>query len=660
MPRSATTPFDYSLPPVYLAIPGTTIVVDQHNLPLQDIAATFNEATPVNFGGTGASTAAGARLALSVPTYVSSTTQIAALDPSKDLNVVLNANLIGGSFNLVTLASLSAAEQAAVAIDNAANRILYVVPSDDPTKVYKRTDFTGAISAYWAGAKFDGVNHDAAPINACIVLANALGPGAKVTLPQGTGIIEFTTTNHSASFGIFLLSNVRLEGMGQGTILKSAGPTTGNIIGTGGFGNAATTGIQVANLTFDGNQVNIPSPLVSGQASLWFVNSSQIAIENLYFTNAPQFNLRFDECNIVDGHNINIVSNSGRAATDSIHFYDTSNVNIDGIYSYNNGDDGIAINANTVAISNYNLTNVISLAPSISAAPGSCIVLRSVGGSRTASNINISATTGQAVSSGLLVAAITGTLTLIGCNFTISDSGSAYALNLSGVNVIVDGCEFDIKALNNTTESILMLNTSALTAKNNRLRAYVFNPPAAGDCCAVWGTGWDVDVQIDSNGQAPVVGVDIYCDHSRIKAVVSGAVNNIFMRSGASTNQIDLISTNAGTNDLTINSGANNNDITGSFPKAIANNGTGNKFYGGQSVEGYGTFVGTTDGSGNLNVPHGLIGTPSGHVVGLVGSTNVVNLTVANGTNLVVHVFNPSTLAAVTATGVTIAWQANI
>jgi len=47
----------YSLPPVYLAIPGTTIVAVQHNTPLEDIADTFNYPQPIQYGGTNAATA---------------------------------------------------------------------------------------------------------------------------------------------------------------------------------------------------------------------------------------------------------------------------------------------------------------------------------------------------------------------------------------------------------------------------------------------------------------------------------------------------------------------------------------------------------------------------------------------------------------------------
>lgn len=64
MPRSGPPTYTYTLPPIYLAIPGTTITAAQHNDPLEDIASTFNSVQPIVWGGTGASNAAAALAAL--------------------------------------------------------------------------------------------------------------------------------------------------------------------------------------------------------------------------------------------------------------------------------------------------------------------------------------------------------------------------------------------------------------------------------------------------------------------------------------------------------------------------------------------------------------------------------------------------------------------
>jgi hypothetical protein len=58
MPRGGPPTYTYSLPAIYLAIPGTLITAAQHNTPLEDIASTLNTAWPVNLGGTGGTTEA--------------------------------------------------------------------------------------------------------------------------------------------------------------------------------------------------------------------------------------------------------------------------------------------------------------------------------------------------------------------------------------------------------------------------------------------------------------------------------------------------------------------------------------------------------------------------------------------------------------------------
>lgn len=57
MPRGGPPTNTYTLPAVYLAVPGTTILAVQHNSPFEDIAATLNIAWPMNIGGTGGTSA---------------------------------------------------------------------------------------------------------------------------------------------------------------------------------------------------------------------------------------------------------------------------------------------------------------------------------------------------------------------------------------------------------------------------------------------------------------------------------------------------------------------------------------------------------------------------------------------------------------------------
>lgn len=84
MPYSPSTGI-YTLPAVYLAIPGSVIVAVQHNDPLVDLQTAQNYERPIIAGGTGAGTASAARTNLGVP---SSTTTPSYTAPTVDNEVV--------------------------------------------------------------------------------------------------------------------------------------------------------------------------------------------------------------------------------------------------------------------------------------------------------------------------------------------------------------------------------------------------------------------------------------------------------------------------------------------------------------------------------------------------------------------------------------------
>lgn len=84
MPRSGTFPYTYTLPSVYLAVSGQPILASSSNTTLQDVQSTFNTVQPINFGGTGASTAAQAAINLGVGTSDSPT--FAALTVTGNVN----------------------------------------------------------------------------------------------------------------------------------------------------------------------------------------------------------------------------------------------------------------------------------------------------------------------------------------------------------------------------------------------------------------------------------------------------------------------------------------------------------------------------------------------------------------------------------------------
>lgn len=99
----------YSLPAIYLAVPGTVIIAAQHNTPLVDLQTANNYERPIIAGGTGAGSVAGTVANFSIVQY---TAQV--LDETEKVQARKNIGVAGSDFDIKT------GNYLAVAADNGA------------------------------------------------------------------------------------------------------------------------------------------------------------------------------------------------------------------------------------------------------------------------------------------------------------------------------------------------------------------------------------------------------------------------------------------------------------------------------------------------------------------------------------------------------------
>lgn len=183
----------YSLPGTYLATTGETIQAQQHNDPLQDLESDANTARPIVAGGTGASSASGARTELDVPGL-------------SDDNTFSGANTFSGTSTFNGTVSGIAATQAEQHTATATTK--YVTPAkqqDHPSAVKAWARYTQSAGTYSLGEGYNiaSITHTSAG-RVTITYTNALSSStyaAIVTAAEGgtysTAVLSTSTTSVS-------------------------------------------------------------------------------------------------------------------------------------------------------------------------------------------------------------------------------------------------------------------------------------------------------------------------------------------------------------------------------------------------------------------------------------------------------------------------------
>ncbi|TCL70530.1 hypothetical protein [Rhizobium sp. BK251] len=91
----------YSLPPIYLAVPATVIIAQQHNDPLEDLATANNYPRPIIAGGTGSNNKTSAATELEVVSYGSSQSLVAADSARARRNIAGAYSVKSGNYTAI-------------------------------------------------------------------------------------------------------------------------------------------------------------------------------------------------------------------------------------------------------------------------------------------------------------------------------------------------------------------------------------------------------------------------------------------------------------------------------------------------------------------------------------------------------------------------------
>jgi hypothetical protein len=469
MPRNGSG--IYSLPSGYLAETGELILADQHNDPLEDIRDDLNAARPVVAGGTGSTTASGARSNLSVYSQtesnaayvkrVATKTALKALDTASYKSAFLEEAGVQKMFaytlgNFTTAVAGDPSELIYIPADGilvsigcwvavtgtgASIGASLVTPTGATTP-----GFVADILAreYWVedfGAVGDGTTDDRAAINTAIATIST----------AGGGVLRFRAKTYSitrgvdSTIGVILKNNVILRGAGLGTAIKAAsGTNVMHLIGNLSADGTLTNG-GLMDLTVDGNGQNFSGAGSSGSHGVRIAGVNGFYVRNVAIKNTDQHGLvtlTVGAATDVENRNIFIndiylenIGTGGWIGGDGLRiFYGAQNCVINNVIGRGIEYHGIHIAYGACQVNNVILYNVGVAA--VSAQSDGCIV----------NNVHVEWESGYVTHDLLVNRPSAGTFGRI---FIDSGTGTAYrdngvawkvaAANLTGVWAVTRG-----------------------------------------------------------------------------------------------------------------------------------------------------------------------------------------------------------------------------
>jgi len=534
------------------------------------------------------------------------------------------------------------------------------------------------ISVKLFGAVVDGITDDRAAIQACWDYCAA--NGKRAYHPAGTSLIGGSgNTIDGREYGLLIPDKLNVCGAGSlHSIIKAANNSDMDVITTPR--STATADISLSGFTVDGNQANqtpsgTPNQTLGG-FNFWIDNTTRLNLDDLLSKDAAAFGFRIDDCYDVQ---IGVIrtDHGPDINADGVHFKDTSKVVASMIYIRTEGDDGLIINADDVDCEDYSIGSLIVEAP-VTVAAGRGIYISnseanaSAGIQRKVKNINIAnailrdcdatacllafaefenininfVSDNSIVGFGAIVGSTTGTGVtgyIKNCNITGTiNNVSQQAILTTMSDGVIEHCSFDF-TINDCADgyvgAAMSMKDSFLNLNMNYDPAGTMASPQQGLRCIPSEVFENNIVNLTVNGAN--IGLEVN----------SGHTNNTF-NIGSITNSVSF--------DVDFNSGSSDNLLQGNAIASYQNAGTNNKVGQMFGMRNYGRVSTTTDASGNVVIPHGLIAQPDFFKAEYFGGNSYLsNITARDATNLTVRVRDYSG-GLVTSSSVQINWEAAV
>jgi hypothetical protein len=389
------------------------------------------------------------------------------------------------------------------------------------------------------------------------------------------------------------------------------------------------------SLTIVGNNAT----RTQGGNAVWFERVSGLNVDGLTVNESTGFGFRLNRVSDFVIRNYRCTTTLDQPGDDGIHLYDCNTGLIDGAIINTAGDDCFVISAEQVGSHDIVAKNLVLSSPTGNR--GVLLNLADLADNMyTIKNISVQAVCNDCADGP---AALLSQATFENINLDIQSIGckNGLAIDLPSIGFgagLVRNSTFNIQS-NGDLENGIVINDTG-TVEGNTLNASVYNNGDGFDSVILRGTGWSGSISVDNDPDAakatPLNCIDMFADNSNMALIVKNADEGVNLRSSAIDNNFSIVESNC--TNYSIDNASNSAvcTFTGGkieSPVRLVNE---NSFSNVRGATLDGVVTDTTDGSGLIDLTHGLVAQPRIAIASYVG-TDTYTVRISNITSSIVR-----------------------